>query len=171
MITILLNTSTFSYWTKTCHASKNIKKYLHDVVVRGRQNLFLFRLGRNFFLLEQKDSKWIDYHSFKDKHIFLLDKNVSRVKELNNTLTMLSSEDDKVCSSSVWEETSFCWNRKTVNELIIILLKTSTFSYWTRTCHVSKSLTIPLRCCRQRTTELVPLPFGRRPLSGWTKRQ
>ena len=101
---------------------RELKKYLHDVVVRGRQNLFLFRLGRNFFLLEQKDSKWIDYHSFKDKHIFLLDKNVSRVKELNNTLTMLSSEDDKVCSSSVWEETSFCWNRKTVNELIIIHL-------------------------------------------------
>ena len=101
---------------------RELKKYLHDVVFRGRQNLFLFRLGRNFFLLEQKDSKWIDYHSFKDKHILLLDKNVSRVKELNNTLTMLSSEDDKVCSSSVWEETSFCWNRKTVNELIIIHL-------------------------------------------------
>ena len=51
---ILLNTSTFSYWTKTCHVSKNIKKYLNDVVVRGRQNLFLFRLRRNFFLLEKK---------------------------------------------------------------------------------------------------------------------
>ena len=120
-----------------------LEKYLNDVVFRGRQSLFLFRLGRDFFLLEQKDSKWIDYHSFKDKHIFLLDKNVSRVKELTNTLTMLSSEDDRISFSSVWEETSFCWNRKTVNELIIILLKTSTFSYWTRTCHVSKSLTIP----------------------------
>ena len=108
MIIILSKTSTFSYWTRTCHVSKNLK----------------------------------------------------------NTFTMLSSEVDRICSSSVWEETSFCWNRKTVNELIIILFKTSTFSYWTRTCHMSKSLTIPLRCCRQRTTEFVPLPFERRPLSG-----
>ena len=122
MIVILSKTSTFFLLDENMTLVRELKKYLHDVVVRGRQNLFLFRLGRNFFLLEQKDSKWIDYHSFKDKHIFLLDKNVSRVKELNNTLTMLSSEDDKVCSSSVWEETSFCWNRKTVNELIIIHL-------------------------------------------------
>ena len=122
MIVILSKTSTFFLLDENMTLVRELKKYLHDVVVRGRQNLFLFRLGRNFFLLEQKDSKWFDYHSFKDKHIFLLDKNVSRVKELNNTLTMLSSEDDKVCSSSVWEETSFCWNRKTVNELIIIHL-------------------------------------------------
>ena len=84
-------------------------------------------------------SKWIDYHSFKDKHIFLLDKNVSRVKELNNTLTILSSEDDRICSSSVWEETSFWLNKKTVNKMIIILLKRSIFSYWRRTCHVSQN--------------------------------
>ena len=122
MIVILSKTSTFFLLDENMTLVRELKKYLHDVVVRGRQNLFLFRLGRNFFLLEQKDSKWIDNHSFKDKHIFLLDKNVSRVKELNNTLTMLSSEDDKVCSSSVWEETSFCWNRKTVNELIVIHL-------------------------------------------------
>ena len=113
MIIILSKTSTFSYWTRTCHVSENLK----------------------------------------------------------NTFTMLSSEVDRICSSSVREETSFCWNRKTVNELIIILFKTSTFSYWTRTCHVSKSLTIPLRCCRQRTTEFVPLPFGRRLLSVGTERQ
>ena len=56
---ILLNTSTFSYWTKTCHVSKNIKKYLNDVVVRGRQNLFLFRLRRNFFLLEKTVNEMI----------------------------------------------------------------------------------------------------------------
>ena len=123
MIVILSKTSTFFLLDENMTlVREQKKKYLNNVVVRCRQNLFLFRLGRNFFLLEQKDSKWIDYHSFKDKHIFLLDKNVSRVKELNNTLTMLSSEDDKVCSSSVWEETSFCWNRKTVNELIIIHL-------------------------------------------------
>ena len=123
MIVILSKTSTFFLLDENMTlVREQKKKYLNNVVVRGRQNLFLFRLGRNFFLLEQKDSKWFDYHSFKDKHIFLLDKNVSRVKELNNTLTMLSSEDDKVCSSSVWEETSFCWNRKTVNELIIIHL-------------------------------------------------
>ena len=54
--------------------------------------------------------------------LYILDKNVSRVKELNNTLTMLSSEDDRVCSSSVWEETYFLWNRKTVSELIVIHL-------------------------------------------------
>ena len=107
LIIILLNTSTFSYWTRTYHAWKSL-------TIPGRQSLFLFRLGRDFFLLEQKDSKWIDRYSS---------------------------------------------------------LKTSKFSYWTRTCQVSKSLTIPLRCCRQRTTEFVPLPFGRRPLSGWTKRQ
>ena len=66
---------------------------------------------------------------------------MSSVRELNNTLTMLSSEVGRICSSSVWEETSFCWNKKTVNEMIIIILsKTSTFSYWTGTCHVSKSL-------------------------------
>ena len=33
---------------------------------------------------------------------------------------MFSSEVDRICSSSVWEETSFCWNKKTVNEMIII---------------------------------------------------
>ena len=78
---------------------------------------------------------------FKDKHIFLLDKNVSRVKELNNTFTMLSSEDDRICSSSVWEETSFWLNKKTVNKIIIILLKRCIFSYWTITCpcHVSQN--------------------------------
>ena len=129
MIIILLNTSTFSYWTRTCHVSQNIKKYLNDVK-------FLFCLGRDFFLLEKIDGKWNDYHSFKDKHIFLLDENVSSVRELNNTLTMLSSEVGTICSSSVWEETSFCWNKKTVNEMIVILSKTSTFSYWT--CHVSR---------------------------------
>ena len=123
-------------------------------------------------------------------------------QNLQNTLTMLSSEVDRICSSSVWEEISFCWNKKTVNELIIILLKkspfsrlddnasrakehqkkylkdvvvrrrqnlilfrlgrhffllkkktvnkmsiillnTSTFSYWTRTCHVSQNLKMP----------------------------
>ena len=123
MIVILSKTSTFFLLDENMTlVREQKKKYLNNVVVRGRQNLFLFRLGRNFFLLEQKDSKWIDYHSFKDKHIFLLDKNVSRVKELNNTLTMLSSEDDKVCSSSVWEETYFLWNRKTVSELIVIHL-------------------------------------------------
>ena len=97
---------------------------------------YLFCLGRDFFLLEKIDGKWNDYHSFKDKHIFLLDENVSSVRELNNTLTMLSSEVGRICSSSVWEETSFCWNKKTVNEMIVILSKTSTFSY--RTCHVSR---------------------------------
>ena len=117
---------------------RELKKYLHDVLVRGRQNLFLFRLGRDLFLLEQKDSKWIDYHSFKDKHIFLLEKNVSHVKELNNTLTMLSSEDDRICSSSVWVETSFWLNKNTVNKIIIILLKRCIFSYWKITCHVSR---------------------------------
>ena len=61
--------STFSYWTRTCHVSQNLK----------------------------------------------------------NTFTMFSSEVDRICSSSVWEETSFCWNKKTVNEMIIILLNTSTF--------------------------------------------
>ena len=122
MIVILSKTSTFFLLDENMTLVRELKKYLHDVVIRGRQNLFLFRLGRNFFLLEQKDSKWFDYHSFKDKHIFLLDKNVSRVKELNNTLTMLSSEDDRVCSSSVWEETYFLWNRKTVSELIVIHL-------------------------------------------------
>ena len=78
---------------------------------------------------------------FKDKHIFLLDKNVSRVKELNNTFTMLSSEDDRICSSSVWEETSFWFNKKTVNKIIIILFKRCIFSYWTITCpcHVSQN--------------------------------
>ena len=69
MIIILSKTGTFSYWTRTCHVSENLK----------------------------------------------------------NTLTMLSSEVDRICSSSVWEETSFCWNKKTVNEMIIILLNTSTF--------------------------------------------
>ena len=138
---ILLNTSTFSYWTKTCHVSKNIKKYLNDVVVRGRQNLFLFRLRRNFFLLEKKNSKWNDYHSFKEKHWFFYWTSTRHVSQsLKNTLTMLSSEVDRICSSSVWDETSFCWNKKTVNEMIIILSKTSTFSYWTRTCHVSENL-------------------------------
>ena len=112
----------------------HVNKYLDDVVVIGRQNLFLFRLGIDFFLLEQKDRKWNDYHSFKHKHIFLLDENASRVTELKNTLTMLSSEVDRICSSSVWEETSFCWNKKTGNEMIIILLNTRTFCYWTRTC-------------------------------------
>ena len=34
-----------------------VKKYLIDVVVRGRENLFLFSLGIDFFLLEQNDSK------------------------------------------------------------------------------------------------------------------
>ena len=123
MIVILSKTSTFFLLDENMTlVREQKKKYLNNVVVRGRQNLFLFRLGRNFFLLEQKDSKWFDYYSFKDKHIFLLDKNVSRVKELNNTLTMLSSEDDRVCSSSVWEETYFLWNRKTVSELIVIHL-------------------------------------------------
>ena len=137
---ILLNTSIFSYWTKTCHVSKNIKKYLNDVVVRGRQNLFLFRLRRNFFLLE-KNSKWNDYHSFKEKHWFFYWTRTRHLSQnLKNTLTMLSSEVDRICSSSVWDETSFCWNRKTVNKMIIILSKTSTFSYWTRTCHASENL-------------------------------
>ena len=141
MIAILLNTSTFSYWTKTCHVSKNIKKYLNDVVVRGRQNLFLFRLRRNFFLLEKKNSKWNDYHSFKEKHWFFYWTRTRHVSQnLKNTLTMLSSEVDRICSSSVWDETSFCWNKKTVNKMIIILSKTSTFSYWTRTCHVPENL-------------------------------
>ena len=76
----------FFYWTRTRHVSQNLKKYLNNVVVRGRQNLLLFRLGRDFFLLEQKDSKWNDYHSFKDKHIFLLDENMSRVRELKKYL-------------------------------------------------------------------------------------
>ena len=54
---------------------------------------------------------------------------------------MLSSEDDRICSSSVWEETSFWLNKKTVNKIIIILLKTCIFSYWTITCpcHVSQN--------------------------------
>ena len=63
-----------------------LKKYLNDAVFRGRKNLFLFRLRRDFFLLEQKDSKWNDHHSFKDKHIYLLDENVSRVRELKKYL-------------------------------------------------------------------------------------
>ena len=93
-----------------------LKKYLNDVVSRSRENSLLFRLGWDFFLLEHKDNKWNDYHSFKDKHIFLLDENMSRVRELNDvTLTMFSSEVNGISSSSVWEETSFCWNKKTVN--------------------------------------------------------
>ena len=64
---------------------------------------------------------------------------MSRVKELNNTLTILPSEDNRICSSSVWEETSFWLNKKTVNKMIISLLKRSIFSYWTRTCHVSQN--------------------------------
>ena len=63
-----------------------LKKYLNDVVSRSRENSLLFRLGWDFFLLEQKDNKWNDYHSFKDKHIFLLDENMSRVRELKKYL-------------------------------------------------------------------------------------
>ena len=57
MIVILSKTSTFFLLDENMTLVRELKKYLHDVVVRGRQNLFLFRLGRNFFLLEQKDSK------------------------------------------------------------------------------------------------------------------
>ena len=117
-----------------------LKKNLNDVVFRRRQSLFLFRLGRDFFLLEQKDSKWIDYYSFEDKHIFLLDKNVSRDTELKNTLTMLLSGVDRICTSSVWEETSFCWKKKDRKWIDNHSFKTSKFSYWTRMCHVSHSL-------------------------------
>ena len=49
------------------------------------------------------------------KFIFLLDENMSRVRQnLKNTLTMLSSEVDRICSSlaSVWEQTSFCQEQK-----------------------------------------------------------
>ena len=60
-----------------------LQKYLNNVVVRSWQNMHVFRLGRDSFLLKKKkDRKWIDNHSFK----------------------------------------------------------TSTFSYWTRMCHVSHSL-------------------------------
>ena len=74
------------------------------------------------------------------KYIFPLEENVSRVTELKNTLTMLSVEVERIRSSSVWDETSFYWNKKTINEMIVILSKTSTFFYWTRTCHVSENL-------------------------------
>ena len=33
---------------------KELKKYLNDVVVSGCENLFLIRLGEDYFLLEQK---------------------------------------------------------------------------------------------------------------------
>ena len=57
MIIILLNTSTFFLLFENMSRVTELKKYLNDVFVRVRQNFFLFRLGRNFFLLEEKDSK------------------------------------------------------------------------------------------------------------------
>ena len=58
MIVILSKTSTFFLLDENMTlVREQKKKYLNNVVVRCRQNLFLFRLGRNFFLLEQKDSK------------------------------------------------------------------------------------------------------------------
>ena len=93
------------------------------------------------FCWKKKNSKWNDYHSFKEKHWFFYWTRTRHVSQnLKNTLTMLSVEVERIRSSSVWDETSFCWNKKTINEMIIILSKTRTFSYWTRTSHVSENL-------------------------------
>ena len=122
MIIILSKTSTFSYWTRTCHVSENLKNTFTMLSSEVDRICSSSVWEETSFCWNRKTVNELIIILLKNKHIFLLDKNVSRVKELNNTLTMLSSEDEKVCSSSVWEETSFCWNRKTVNELIIIHL-------------------------------------------------
>ena len=119
-----------------------LKKYLNDVVSRSRENSLLFRLGWDFFLLEQKDNKWNDRHSFKEMHIFLLDDNVSvsRVTELQKYL------NDVVVRS--WQNMhvlrlgrdSFLLKKKDRKWIDNHSFKTSTFSYWTRMCHVSHSL-------------------------------
>ena len=66
---------------------------------------------------------------------------------------MLLSGVDRICTSSVWEETPFWWKKKDRKWIDNHSFKTSTFSYWTRMCHVSHSL-------KYTFTML---------LSGWTK--
>ena len=63
-------------------------------------------------------------------------------QNLKNTLTMLSSEVDRICSFSVWDETSFCWNKKTVNEVIFILETQVHFAIGGErvTCHRAKKI-------------------------------
>ena len=103
-----------------------LQKYLNDVVVRSWQNMHVFRLGRDSFLLKQKkDRKWIDNHSFKTSTFSYWTRMCHVSHSLKYTFTMLLSGVDKVRWSSVkqkrsifchpWPQTSFCWNKMTVH--------------------------------------------------------
>ena len=143
MIIILLNTSTFFYCSRTCHVSQNLKNTLTMCSSEFDRISSSSVWEETSFCWKKKTVNKMIIILLK-RSIFSYRRRTCHVSQnLKKTLTMLSSEDDRVCSSSVWQETSFFWNRKTVNELIIILLKTSTFSYWTRTCHVTRNLKIP----------------------------
>ena len=102
-----------------------LQKHLNDVVVRSWQNMHVFRLGRDCFLLKKKDRKWIDNHSFKTSTFSYWTRMCHVSHSLKYTFTMLLSGVDKVRWSSVkqkrsifchpWPQTSFCWNKMTVH--------------------------------------------------------
>ena len=114
-----------------------LQKYLNDVVVRSWQNMHVFRLGRDSFLLEKKkkkDRKWIDNHSFKTSTFSYWTRMCHVSHSLKYTFTMLLSGVDKVRWSSVkqkrsifchpWPQTSFCWNKMTVHWISLCLCAT-----------------------------------------------
>ena len=118
----------FFYWTRTRHVSQNLKNTLTMLSSEVDRICSSSVWDETYKSWDNSCFDSICLLSIKSyKYIFPLEEKVSRVTELKNTLTMLSVEVERIRSSSVWDETSFCWNKKTINEMIIILSKTSTF--------------------------------------------
>ena len=132
--------STFSYWTRTCHVSQNLKNTF-TMLSSEVDGICSFSVWEDTsFCLNKKTVNEMIIILLNTSTISYWRRTCTCHRAKKNTLTMLSVEAERISSSSVWDETSICWNKKTINEMIIILSKTSTFSYWTRTCHVSQNL-------------------------------
>ena len=138
MIIILSKTSTFSYWTRTCHVSENLKNTFTMMSSDVDRICSSSVWEETSFCWKNKTGNKMIIILLKRSIFSYWTRTCHVSQNVKNTLTMMSSEDDRICSSSVWEEASFWLNKKTVNKIIIILLKRCIFSYWTITCHVSR---------------------------------
>ena len=141
MIIILSKTSTFSYWTRTCHVSENLKNTFTMMSTEVDRICSSSVWEETSFCWKNKTGNKMIIILLKRSIFSYWTRTCHVSQNVKNTLTMMSSEDDRICSSSVWEEASFWLNKKTVNKIIIILLKRCIFSYWTITCpcHVSQN--------------------------------
>ena len=119
--------STFSYWTRTCHVSQNLKNTF-TMLSSEVDGICSFSVWEDTsFCLNKKTVNEMIIILLNTSTISYWRRTCTCHRAKKNTLTMLSVEAERISSSSVWEETSFCWNKKTVNEMIVILLNTSTF--------------------------------------------